>query len=92
MAIEDRVDELTERVDALEADVRSMMSELGSDVRQMRQDLETVREVLLAYNNVKGFLSTVRFIGVVLKVLATIGAIAAAIWYFGKTGQWTWPK
>ena len=62
---------------------------------QMRDDLKTVKEIVIAWNNIKGFVQIVKTINSVLwvtfKICAVIAAILTAIYLYGKTGHWTWP-
>lgn len=62
---------------------------------QMRDDVKAVREIVTAWNNIKGFVQTVRAINstiwFIAKIITVISAIAMAIYLFGKTGHWIWP-
>ena len=62
---------------------------------QLRDDVKAVKEIVTAWNNIKGFVQTVKainkFLWVTTKIIAVIAAGMFAIYLFGKTGNWTWP-
>lgn len=52
-------------------------------VRQQKT-LDEMNDLLKAWNNAKGFITTLKVIGVVIKWVAMVGAACAAIYYWFK--------
>ena len=58
-----------------------------NDLHKMKDDLSTIAEILSAWNNAKGFVTTVKILGKVAIFIVAIGAAYAAIIHglgFGK--------
>lgn len=99
------MDEIKQRMFAIEAGHEEMgisISELKTQreedrklLKQMRDDLRAVKEIVTTWNNIKGFVQTVKAINstiwFIAKIVAVLSAILMAFYLFGKTGQWTWP-
>lgn len=57
------------------------------DLEEIKQDLKSVKELLDAWKNMKGFIRTMQIIGAVAKWLTVTGAAFAAIWYWLHGGD-----
>lgn len=55
---------------------------IHDDLQNIKSELKTVTEILVAWNNAKGFVRTIKFIGDIVKWGAPIVAALAAMWYF----------
>ena len=58
-----------------------MLSVIHQDLQSIKSDIKTMREVLSAWDNAKGFVKVVRISGDVAKWVVLVGAAIAAIWY-----------
>lgn len=52
------------------------------DLKSIKNQLATVTEILTAWNNAKGFIKTVKFIGDAIKWAAPAIAAITAYWYY----------
>ena len=57
------------------------LTEQETLIKELHDDVKAMREMLEAWNNAKGFVSTLRLLGVVMRWLAAISAGIAAIFY-----------
>jgi len=58
---------------------------------EQARSLKQVAEVINAWNNAKGFVSTLRFIVKICGWMAFFSGVAYAIYHFGRTGDWRPP-
>lgn len=66
----------TEHARHSDADIEA----LRADMREMKGDMKEVKELLTLFNNTKGFIVTVKWLGfAVLGILAVSGAVAGAL-------------
>ena len=49
-----------------------------------KETLDEMKEILIVWNNTKGFINTIRIIGTILKWVVSIGAALGLIWYWIK--------
>lgn len=69
-----------------------------TDIEKIREDLAevkaavlTMKEIIEAWNDAKGFVRTIKLIGEVFKWVAKVAAAIGAVWLLVKTGQWIKP-
>lgn len=55
---------------------------IHEDLQNIKAELKTVTEILVAWNNAKGFVKTIKFVGDIVKWGAPIVAAIVAAWYF----------
>jgi len=51
---------------------------------EQKLTLDEMKEILIVWNNTKGFINTIRILGTVLKWVVSIGAALGLIWYWVK--------
>lgn len=73
-------------------DLETRMARLETVVPGMAEDARTTREIVEAWNRVKGFGAVIKFTSSALKVLWPFVALLIAIVMFAKTGHWSWPS
>nr|PZN71014.1 MAG: hypothetical protein DIU57_21465 [Pseudomonadota bacterium] len=93
---------LAERMDVVESRLSEgdeSFAELRRDVSQMRgqldrvaDDLSQVKEIVVAWDSIKGFVAVVKASSKVLGFLLKVAAVVGALWLFAKTGEWKWPQ
>ena len=64
----------------------SSLEALHDDVKEIKKNVEEVKELLSAWNNIKGFGTTMKWIATGVKVIAIVGAAVGAI-YLVFTGH-----
>lgn len=64
---------------------------LRSDMAEVKEAVLSMKEIIGAWNDAKGFVKTIRTIGNVLRWTALVGATIGAFWLFIRTGQWIKP-
>lgn len=64
-------------------------AELSKEFKEVGDNIKSIAEILMAWNNARGFLSTMRFMAGFMKVVMIIAGFFIAIWVFLKTGVWT---
>lgn len=90
------------RLNTAVADLTSKFSETQALMRQIHEDLSAIKEqvatistIVTTWNNIRGFVETVKAINrtlwFVIKIAAFLGALGWAIYMLGKTGHWIWP-
>ena len=52
------------------------------DLKSIKNQLATVTEILTAWNNAKGFVKTIKFMGDAIKWAAPVVAAITAYWYY----------
>lgn len=94
-----RVVELETRQEMMATSINRIERRREADntlLQEMHQDLKTVKDVVVAWNNMQGFVRTIRavssFVLVFVKIAGFISALVLAIYLFGKTGTWMWPN
>ena len=84
-----------EKMDASIDELQKLRKDDHKILLQMHDDIKAVREIVTAWNNIKGFVQTVKAINstiwFVAKIVAWLAVIAMALYLFGKTGKWVWP-
>lgn len=58
-----------------------------STIHEIRDDIREMREILDAWNNAKGFVTTIKFLSSLIKWISIVGGTIGLIWYFFKTGH-----
>lgn len=78
------------------AEIQRQREEDRALMLRISDDLTAVKEIVTAWNNIKGFVETIkainRTIWFIVKITAVIAALSTAIYLYGKTGHWTWPN
>lgn len=88
---EDAVLHLHGRVADCEASIEKLLvshRDMAENMKSLNLNLGRVADVLEALGNLKGFWWTVSLMSTVAKAALPLLALAAAIWFFAKTGQW----
>jgi hypothetical protein len=70
------IDILTERVGKMEGDLAPLLQQALAELRAIREQNQTQLEIMTAWNNAKGFVHTVRFLG---RLLKWVGGITGAV-------------
>ena len=60
---------------------------LVEKIDKMQATLDSVAEIVIAWNNAKGFINTLQTLGVAAKWFTLTGASVAAIWYWLHGGK-----
>jgi hypothetical protein len=87
----DSVLHLHGRVDDCEASIKKLLEshrEMAENMKSLNTNLGRVADVLEALGNLKGFWWTVKLMSAVAKATVPLLALAAALWFFAKTGVW----
>lgn len=63
-------------------ELKSHKDDIIDKLDQMQAKLDAVAEIMTAWNNAKGFVSTLQTIGTVAKWMTVTGAAFAAMWYW----------
>lgn len=87
-----RVSDCENKVNQLikdQADLSQKMGDLSKELKLTNKHIESIASIMEAWNNARGFWSTLRFFSGMAKVLMIIAAFFVAIWVFLKTGVWT---
>lgn len=88
MRLHDRVGDAEESIKR----INDILGELVPNMRGLTENTGRLADVLEAWSNIKGFWWTLRMVSggvkIVLPIVLFAGALVAAIWLFGKTGQW----
>lgn len=85
---------LHSRVSDCETSIEKLIvgqAELSHEFKTVSENIKSIADILNAWNNARGFLSTLDFVAGFLKVGMVIGASFLMIWIFLKTGVWTVP-
>lgn len=69
------------------AELEARLQEQKETLDQIHQDLKSVREIIEAWNNVKGFATTMKFIASAIKITVTVGGAVGFFWFLTKYGQ-----
>lgn len=95
------MDELYQRVAALELEQRGMKASFVELQQQrtddnrilhdLHKDVKAVKEIVTAWNNLKGFMAVMGFVRTLVKICLWIAAIILAIYIFVKTGKLVLP-
>lgn len=56
-------------------------------IDQMVSDIARMRDILEAWNSIKGFGKTMQYMATAVKVVGVITVAIAAVWYTIRTGQ-----
>lgn len=63
-------------------------NEMTENMRSLTDSMGRIAGVLEAWNNARGFWTTMKFFAAFAKVMLPIIGVSAAIYAFVKTGQW----
>lgn len=77
--------------DSLIADILAAQRDMTDNLRKLTDNTGRLADVLEAWNNVKGFWWTMKLLSTSAKIFIPLLAVAAAVVYFVKTGQWRMP-
>lgn len=69
-------------------DVNVELDTIAKSMAKMQADIQAMKEILEAWNNMKGFASGVSFIATVIKVLAPVVAFFGGLYWLIHTGSW----
>ena len=58
------------------------ISLIHDDLREIKTELVTVKEILVAWNNAKGFVKTVKLVGDIVKWGSPVVVAILTTWYF----------
>lgn len=89
-----RIDDIAGMVGGNTRDISRIdgtLTTLVSSMQGLTDNTGRLADVLEAWNNVKGFWWTVKAMSMLIKLLAPILLLFAAVWLFAKTGHWKWP-
>lgn len=89
---ENAISHLHSRVTDCETSIEKLVTgqaELSREFKEVGDHIKSIAEILTAWNNARGFLSTLRFMAGFIKIVMVIGGFFAVIWIFLKTGVWT---
>lgn len=79
------LENLTERHnDPLLQRIHDDLLEMKALQEAQKATLDEMKDILIVWNNTKGFINTVRFLGTVLKWAASVGAAIGLIYYWIK--------
>lgn len=80
-----RVDD---KINKCKADVDKELDTIAVSLKQVQADIQAMKEILEAWNNMKGFASGMRFISTVIKILTPIVVVFGGLYFMAKTGNW----
>ena len=60
------------------------LTEMKAIQAEQKVTLDEMKDILVVWNNTKGFINTVRFLGTTLKWIALVGGSIAAVLYWFK--------
>ena len=90
--IERRLDKHVRRFDDklrdCKKDVDVELDSIASSIKQMQADIQAMKDILEAWNNMKGFASGMRFVSTVIKIMTPVVVFFGGIYWFFHTGQW----
>lgn len=74
---------------------QALMRQIHDDMRAIKEQVETISSIVTTWNNIRGFVETIKAINrtlwFIIKISAFLAALAWAIYMLGKTGHWIWP-
>lgn len=70
--------------DPLLQQIHKDLMEMKDLQAEQKATLDEMKDILIVWNNTKGFINTVRVIGVVLKWLVGVGAAVGMVYYWAK--------
>lgn len=76
-------------IDQLRVEVAELRQLIQVQMQEQARQLAEIKELLVTWNNIKGFVKTMRMLAVVGKVVGWVVGVAAALYMLGKTGSWT---
>lgn len=82
---------LTRRVVAVEKKFDQRFESLDEKTDRVMDSLIGISDILTTWNNTKGFIATIKYIAKLSAVAFWIMAFLAAVYLYGRTGQWKWP-
>ena len=69
-------------------DVDAELETIALSIKQLQSDIQAMRDILEAWNNMKGFASGMRFFSTAIKILTPIVVFFGGVYWFFHTGQW----
>lgn len=90
-SLESRLDATEQRLNEGDQSFESLRAEVGEireHVAVMRQDMATVKEIVVAWNNVKGFVTTIQVLAKIGTVCVRVAAFLGLVYMAGKLGEW----
>ena len=69
-------------------DCKCVQEERIQRLEEMHEDVREIKEMLVAWNSVKGFVLTMKLAGTTIQFLAKVALITGALWIAIKTGHW----
>ena len=69
-------------------ELRSDLSTIKLKVELMEQEVTSIKELLQAWENAKGFVKVIEVLGKITKALIPTIAFFTALWYLITSGHW----
>lgn len=88
-SIEDRIATLEEKQEVQGQMVEQILKQLVENVNKINDEIKSIKEIVIAWNNMKGFVSVAIFL---LKAGSIAAAIGASLYIFLKTGKISLPE
>ena len=64
------------------------LDSIAQSIKRMEADIQAMKDILEAWNNMKGFASGMRFVSTVFKVIMPIVMFIVGVYWLLKTGHW----
>ena len=77
----------TDKLRDCKRDVDEVLAINTQAINTIQQDIGEMKEILLAWNNMKGFASGMRFFSAAIKIITPIVLLIGGIYFFFKTGK-----
>ena len=78
----------TDKLRDCKRDVDEVLAINTQSIMTIQDDIAEMKEILLAWNNMKGFASGMRFFSTVIKIITPIILLIGGLYYFIKTGKY----
>lgn len=69
-------------------ELRTELTTIRSKVETMEQEVASIKELLQAWENAKGFIKVIEILGKITKALLPTIAFIGAFWYLITSGHW----
>lgn len=90
MELDQQIRECRNEVDNALATLHGRVDEFSLAIGalgKIQEDIKEMREIIDAWNNAKGFVTTIKFLSAFIKWAAIVGGAVGVLWYFLKFGH-----
>lgn len=70
--------------DTLLAKIHNDLKDIRALQEQQKTTIDEMRDILIIWNNTKGFINVIRVLGTVAKWVVSVAVAIGAVWYWAK--------